>query len=329
MSTARMHLKLWGTRGSLPAPLAPEIINRRIVDAIRKSQALEFKTKSEIESFIRTLPFEKAAGFGGDTSCAEVGAGKTQVIIDCGSGIRSLGYEMLGGPAGKGKAEIHIVMTHFHWDHVIGLCFFAPIFIRGNIIHFHAVQPELEDVVRLMFRKPMFPVPFEKLGATIRFHSIPPREDFTIGDLTITAYQLDHPDPCWGFKFRYEDKSLAYCVDTEAIRFSKKELGDDYPLYQNNDLMVFDAQYTLMETVEKVNWGHAAGTLGLDIAIREKIPRVLFVHHDPAATDHKIALAAKQVRDYEKTQRKSARRNKEDFFNVDWLFVRDGYETDI
>ena len=39
---------------------------------------------------------------------------------------------------------IHIFLTHFHWDHLIGLLF-APHFIAGNVIHYYAVQPELES----------------------------------------------------------------------------------------------------------------------------------------------------------------------------------------
>ena len=69
-------------------------------------------------------------------------------------------------------------------------------------------------------------------------------------------------------------------------RDPEEQLGPDLALYQGVDLMIFDAQYTLMETIERVNWGHAAASLGLDIAMREGIKRVLFMHHDPAFDAH-------------------------------------------
>jgi len=93
-----------------------------------------------------------------------------------------------------------------------------------------------------------------------------------------------------GYRIENGGKVFSHCVDTECTRVSREELGEDLPLYQNVDLMLFDAQYTLMESIERVNWGHAAASLGLDIAMREGVKRVLFMHHDPASTDEKSRL---------------------------------------
>jgi phosphoribosyl 1,2-cyclic phosphodiesterase len=88
--------------------------------------------------------------------------------------------------------------------------------------------------------------------------------------------------------------------------------------------MTFDAQYTLMETLEKVNWGHAAASLGLDIAKREGIKRVLFMHHDPASSDEKIAAAEAQARRYYKDQYGKAGTRE-----VQWSFAYDGQTIEI
>ncbi|MEN9722685.1 MAG: hypothetical protein RJB38_671, partial [Pseudomonadota bacterium] len=106
-------------------------------------------------------------------------------------------------------------------------------------------------------------------------------------------------------------------------------LGEDLPLYQNVDLMVFDSQYTLIEQMEKVDWGHAAAVLGLDIALREQIKRVVFMHHDPASSDAKIADAERQAKLYYQAQKREAKRRKEPFFEVDWCFGYDGMELKL
>jgi hypothetical protein len=93
--------------------------------------------------------------------------------------------------------------------------------------------------------------------------------------------------------------------------------------------MVFDAQYTLMETVEKVNWGHAAASLGLDIAMREGIKRVIFMHHDPASTSEKIATAEAQARRYYESQLKGRARSGHKLHEVDWCFGYEGLELEI
>ncbi len=292
--------------------------------------------RSEVEPYLATLPRERFGGFGGNTPCVQVFSPKTSLIIDGGSGLRLHGYELMKGPCGQGKGEVHILFTHFHWDHLIGLPFFTPLFIPGNTIHVYAVQPELPDVFRTLFKKPYFPVPLEGLGARIVYHQLEPRKAIEIcGDggsderIRITPYQLDHPDPCWGYRFERKGRVFAYCVDTECTRVSREDLGPDLPLYQGVHAMIFDAQYTLMEAIEKVNWGHAAASLGLDIGIRERIERVYFMHHDPASNDAKIAAAEALARKYYKGQIRNIQRGGEAPFQVDWCFAHEGLTFNV
>lgn len=286
-----MRIKIWGSRGSLPS----------------------FSPK-----------------YGGNTPCVSVTGAKNQsIIIDGGSGIRLLGNELLKGPCGKGEGIVHIFFTHFHWDHLIGLPFFAPLFIAGNQVHVYAVQPELKAVFETVFRKPYFPVPLDQLKAKIEYHRLEPRKRFDLLDFSIAPYQLDHPDPCWGYRIESEGKTYAHCVDTEAVRGSREALGLDLPLYQNIDLMLFDAQYTVREAVEKINWGHAAASFGLDIAMREGIKKVIFIHHDPAADDEKIDAAEHSTRMYYESQLRAAAKDNLPVHEVNWIFGHDGLEVEI
>ena len=324
-----MQVKIWGARGSLPSPLTPAAIENQIRGLFQDFFAEGHTGVAHLEPFFKSLPRHHFGGYGGNTPCIEVTTPNHQIIIDAGSGIRPLGYELLAGPCGRGAGETHIFFTHFHWDHLIGLPFFTPIFIPGNKIHVYAVQPELKDIFKTIFKKPYFPVPLEELASKIEYHQLQPRKPFTIGDITLTPYQLDHPDPCWGYRVENGGRVYAHCVDTEATRVSREQLGPDLPLYQNVDLMVFDAQYTLMETIEKVNWGHAAASLGLDIAMREGVKRVLFMHHDPASTSEKIAAAETQALRYYNGQLKHARLSNHSIHQVEWKFAHEGMVLDV
>jgi phosphoribosyl 1,2-cyclic phosphodiesterase len=324
-----MRVKIWGARGSLPSPAPPAQTEAQIRDLFRDFFQKGHKKEAEVEAFLKDLPRHRVGGYGGNTPCVEVKTPTQSVIIDGGSGIRLLGYELLAGPCGKGTGEVHIFLTHFHWDHLIGLPFFTPIFIPGNQIHFYAVQPELPDVIQAVFKKPFFPVPFAQLASKIHFHRLSPREPLKMGDITATPYQLDHPDPCWGYRFEAGGKTYAHCVDTEATRVSRDQLGPDLPLYQGVDLMIFDAQYTLMETIEKVNWGHAAASIGLDIAMREGVKRVLFMHHDPASTAEKIAAAEAQARRYFTSQVTQFQRSGKPVPELEWSFAHEGMTVDL
>lgn len=284
------------------------------------------KTSADIPKFINSHPIPHIGGFGTHTTCVEVSTAQGQIIIDAGSGLKNLGDQMMSGACGKGQGQVHLFLTHFHWDHLLGLPFFAPHFVKGNEIHYYAVQSELEDVIRNKFRKPLFPVSFEMLGAKIIFHRLEPRKPIKVHDLMITPYQLDHPDPCWGYRVENDGKAYAHCVDTEGIRVTPEELGPDEALYHNADLMYFDAQYTLPELAEKANWGHSASQLGLDIAFQENIRRVIFAHHDPGANTQQIYNLEKETREYYdlKTKKSSAK-----LPDVQWQFAYEGLKVTL
>lgn len=324
-----MFVKFWGVRGSLPSSPTPE-------QGVRDFEALlsgffknGYSRAEQVREYIESLSIPQIGGFGTATTCAEVRSGNSQIIIDGGSGIRRLGDLMMAGPASKGKGEIHLFLTHFHWDHILGLPFFTPIFIKGNKINFYAVQPDLEEMVRGVFKKPYFPVPFEALPSQVKFHVVEPRKAIKLGELSITPYQLDHPDPCWGFKVESGGRAYAHCVDTEGTRTSREAMADDLPLYQGIDLMYFDAQYTLPELAEKANWGHSAAQIGLDIAFRENIKYVVFAHHDPGATTQHIYELKRQTREYYDWRLKSAETNRISLPTIRWRFAYEGLELDL
>lgn len=324
-----MLIKYWGTRGSLPSAPMPETWYQDIEKQFNLFFDSGLKEKAQIKEFLKSQGIASVGGFGAATTCAEVMSERTQIIVDGGSGIRNLGEKMMKGAAGRGQAVMHIFLTHFHWDHLLGLPFFAPHFIPGNRINYYAVQPELEDIIKIKFRKPMFPVPFEALSADIKFHRLEPRKPTFIEDIKITPYQLDHPDACWGFRMENGGRVYAHCVDTEGTRVTREALGPDLPLYQNVDLMYFDAQYTLPELAEKANWGHSAAQLGLDIALREKIKSVIFGHHDPGATTEQLHELGKQTKEYYDWKRKTASNNNTILPEVLWQYGYDGLEVDL
>lgn len=320
-------VQLWGTRGSIPAPKTPGMLYEHLRDTLVGFTAYS-KSEKDVDAYLQGLPKWQTGGYGGDTSCVEIQGTRDVVIIDAGSGLRRLGEKLMAGPCGKGKGVVHLLFTHFHWDHIIGLPFFTPIFIPGNQIHFYAVQNDLEACVRQVFTKPFFPVPFAELGSKIQFHRLEPRREVKIDSLAITPYQLDHPDPCWGYRVEAMTtdgmKSYAHCVDSEATRVTPLDLGEDVALYRDADLCYFDAQYTLQEFLQHMNWGHSTAPIGLEMALREGVRKILFAHHDPSASDRKISDAEHQTSEFFASYKIAAQKSGRTLPPLEWSFARDG-----
>lgn len=324
-----MTIKFWGVRGSLPTSPSPAEWNEHILRLMHEANTHRVQSHQAIQEFLQNLGVSKVGGFGTATTCVEVTSHQGSLIIDGGSGIKHLSDKLMSGATGRVKGRYNIFMTHFHWDHVIGLPFFAPHFIPGCEIHYYGVQAEMEEMIRGVFRKPYFPVPFEQLKAKIFFHKVEPRKPFLIGDISCTPYQLDHPDECWGLKMECSGSTYSHCVDTEGTRVSAEELKEDLPLYQNVDLLFFDAQYALSSLADKVNWGHSAAQVGLEIAIREKIPQVLFSHHDPSSRTDDILELSNQTKQFYESKMELEHDKGSERFDVKWAFAHEGLEVKI
>lgn len=319
-----MNIKFWGVRGSIPAPHQPEALDRKAKGLLNDFLESGRTDTSEIDDYLSSRKSYLNHGWGGNTTCVTVSCGDSEMIIDGGTGIRDYGNSLLSGPCGRGEGVVHLFFTHVHWDHIMGLPFFVPLFIPGNEIHIYGVEDGLEDVFTTLFQKPFFPVPLEALEAKRIFHRLEPRKPFALGNLSITPYKLDHPDPCWGYRVENGTSSYAHCVDTECTRVSPKAMGEDLPLYQKADLMAFDAQYTTKEKFEKVHWGHASAVLGLDVAIREGVKEVVFMHSDPASSDETIESLVDQTDKYLTYLQKMALENDATSPEVKWCFVEEG-----
>ena len=123
MTKSDFQLRFWGVRGSIACP-GPSTVR-----------------------------------YGGNTSCVEVMCGDHRLILDAGTGLRSLGGKL----AALGPLKTDLLLTHTHFDHVCGIPFFPPFYIPGNEIRLwagHLEEPQnLEQVIIELMIAPLFPVP--------------------------------------------------------------------------------------------------------------------------------------------------------------------------
>jgi phosphoribosyl 1,2-cyclic phosphodiesterase len=243
-----------------------------------------------VRGSIATPGAEKSAG--GNTACVEVCAGDTRIILDAGTGLRTLGDERMA----KGPRHSTILLSHLHWDHVAGLPFFTPIYVPGHRVEIASGPNGVmshDEAIRSLFRAPFFPVDYATLQDQISTRELRPNEKFTIGDITITMAKLNHPDPVYGFRLEHGGQSIVYATDTEHFSCVDPTLKK---LAAGADILIYDSQYTPEEYPSKVGWGHSTWLAGAELARAAGVPQLVLFHHDPNRTDAQLAAIEAEAR---------------------------------
>jgi phosphoribosyl 1,2-cyclic phosphodiesterase len=252
-------------------------------------------------------PGPKTSQVGGNTSCVEVRAGKTRIVLDGGTGLRDLGDAWLregheGGRGHTGARALTILFSHFHWDHIQGLPFFVPAYLPDTsltLIGGAMGGASLEEALRDQMRSPVFPVRFDELASRIETKQVRPFERFMVGDVEVTAARLNHPGGSYGYRLEHEGKALVYATDTEHYACVDPTL---VRLAEGADLLIYDSQYTEDEyagvggAASKVGWGHSTFLAGVALARAAGVKRYALFHHDPRRDDRAVFALERQAR---------------------------------
>ena len=87
--------------------------------------------------------------YGGNTTSVELQTDKGQrLLIDLGTGATEFAKQLMGAEFGKGQGRLPILLSHTHLDHIQGLPFFTPFFIKGNEIRILGANQQLESVLQ-------------------------------------------------------------------------------------------------------------------------------------------------------------------------------------
>lgn len=236
--------------------------------------------------------------WGGHTPCLEVRCGGTTFVFDAGTGARPLGKVL----AREGDDPVDLFLSHTHFDHVVGLPFFAPFFQDGREVriwagHLGAAESIYGTVCSLM-KAPLFPVPPDVFTADTQFR------DFTAGDtieprpgFRIRTAPLNHPNGATAYRVDYQGRSVCYVTDTEHV--PGRPDRNILELIDGADVVIYDASYTDAEFPKYVGWGHSTWEEGVRLADAAGIGQLVLFHHDPSHGDaqmDEIAQAADAAR---------------------------------
>jgi phosphoribosyl 1,2-cyclic phosphodiesterase len=282
-----MKIRFWGVRGSIACP-GPDTVN-----------------------------------YGGNTPCLELFFSEIDriIIIDAGSGIRPLGYEIKKRCEPDKPFKTDIFLSHTHWDHIMGFPFFDPIYMPSATLNIYGPityeEDALEKIIGDQLSYRYFPVRHSELGSTIRYHQLGECE-LDLGDgIRLKTKFLNHTLQCLGYRFEYKGKSVCTAFDTEPYRnlFAMSPDSPDYDpvasaegekaaylenqrlveFFRGADILIHDAQYTMEEYQDsKAGWGHSTFEHAVETAIAANAKKLFLYHHDPQRTDEALAAIEKQ-----------------------------------
>ena len=231
--------------------------------------------------------------YGGNTPCLELSSPEgTRFILDCGTGLRALGNHWADRQGTEGF-DAHILMTHYHWDHIQGIPFFHPFFEAQHKFNFYSFQSKylgansLQKVFEAQLSSPYFPVDVSMMTAGREFHEVTGGQTWTAGATKVSAGWLNHPQGCLGYRIDTSGGSMVYATDNEpGAAECDRNIRD---LAQGADVLIYDAQYSPEQLAyERKGWGHSSWLEGVKIARECRVKNLVLFHHDPDSTDRGV-----------------------------------------
>jgi len=251
--------------------------------------------------------------YGGNTTAVEVtNDDGNRLLIDLGTGVTALAAELMKGEFGKGNGTLPVLLTHTHLDHIQGLPFFSPFFIKGNQIDIFGPEPAGEPLKQLLqdqlnpHYSPLYGL--ENMAAGVTISSIDPGSSLPIEGFEVTSGYLPHGGmKVLGFRITADNKTCAFLTDVEYP--DTGPTPEALALAKDADVLIHDSMFDDEEYATRRGWGHSPVSRAIEVAERCGVKQVSLFHHNPDATDVVIDAMEQKAKTMTEIQLSAASEN--------------------
>lgn len=241
--------------------------------------------------------------YGGHTSCLAVShdhADAPALVLDAGAGLRKV-TRMLDGAPFTGT----ILLSHLHWDHTLGLPFFAaadrPDATPTVLLPEQPSGADAAGVLAGVMQPPYFPIEPTQLRGQWTFATVAPGEH-PIEGFTVLAREIPHKGGrTFGYRISDAHSTLTYMPDhcPTALGPGEHGFGDYHPaaieLAHDAALLVHDAQLLPEELAAEAHFGHAVADYSVELARLAGTRSVALFHHRYTRTDDQLDALARRL----------------------------------
>lgn len=317
-----MRIHFWGTRGSLPVAMTAAEMQRKLVAAVAGARGLALDTEQKVRAYVDQLGWSVSGTFGGHSSCVQLDPGGEEFLLcDVGSGARPFGVQAVKQRMGR-PATYHLLVSHLHWDHIMGFPFFTPAWVPGNRVRIYGGHAELEAAFRRQQEPPSFPVPLSMMRADIQFTVLAPGKPVDIAGCRVVAQPQHHSGDSYSYRVEHGGRSVVYSTDAEHKLDDYAHTQKVVEFFRDADLVIFDSMYSLADTMSvKEDWGHSSNVVGVELCQMARARRLCLFHHEPIYDDQALASIYQETRRLEEITREG--------HAVEIITAYDGLEIDL
>ena len=218
--------------------------------------------------------------YGGYTSCYELRAGNTQIILDTGTGFQNVSFQ-------KDSKKV-ILFSHLHHDHIQGLGFNSEIFNPSCNIELSSAlyeSIELRSKIQTYFSGSYFPLNLTDKLKNLKFQNFFALVENNKDNILIKSLEMNHPGRSFGYSITHENKKFVYLSDNEFKHWQLTKLRD---FCENSDIILWDGMFIGKDLIDKKGWGHSSIEQGVEFFNKINCKKMLITHHAPERTDYEL-----------------------------------------